>query len=82
MIDFDREEFLERLDFRISVISCLLSTHEKYLCRDLPRKSFEEMIKSIDEAHKYLLRHLHDFDDKICDHFRYLREKLLKKENK
>ena len=37
MIDFDKEEFLQRLDIRIATISALLCTHEKYLCRDVPR---------------------------------------------
>lgn len=78
MIDIDKEEFLYRLDLRISAISCLLSTHEKYLCRDIQnRKSYIEMQKAIDNANEKLMESMHEIDERIKNGFDGLRLEMM-----
>ena len=69
MIDFDKEEFLARLDIRISVIVSALGSHEKYLCKDLSHKDFKEAIRQIDKANKEILDYLSKTDQKIQENF-------------
>ena len=57
MIDLKEEEFLRRLDIRLSAISTIIAHHEKHLLRDLPRKELRLAEHTIDEM---LLRY-HDF---------------------
>lgn len=71
MIDFDKEEFLARLDIRIATITSALAYHEKYLLTDLPRKEFEEAEKVIDKMN---LR----FNEMIKENDRIIREQLEK----
>lgn len=79
MVELDKEEFLQRLDLRISTISCLLSTHEKYLCCDIPdRKKFIEVQKAIDNASKKLMESMHEIDERMKKHFADLREEISK----
>lgn len=75
----DREEFLQRLDLRITVISCLISTHEKYLCRDLQnRKSYIEAQKTIDKANERLMESVRKIDEEIKERFEKLRKEFKK----
>ena len=78
MIDFDKEEFLARLDIRITTISALLCTHEKYVCRDVPRKDYIELQRSIDRLDQELVETMHDLDKKIKNAFAELKEKIAK----
>lgn len=78
MIDFDKEEFLARLDIRITTISALLCTHEKYMCRNVPRKDYNEVQRSIDRLNQELVETMHDLDRKIKNAFAELKEKISK----
>lgn len=78
MIDFDKEEFLARLDIRITTISALLCTHEKYMCRDVPRKDYYEVQWSIDRLNKELVETMHDLDQKTKNAFTELKDKIAK----
>jgi hypothetical protein len=75
MIDFDKEEFLARLDIRIATITSALAYHEKYLLRDLPRKEFREAEVVIDKTN---LR----FNEMIKENDRIIREQLEKLKEK
>lgn len=75
MIDFDKEEFLARLDIRIATITSALAYHEKYLLRDLPRKEFREAEVTIDKMN---LR----FNEMIKENDRIIREQLEKLKEK
>jgi N12 class adenine-specific DNA methylase len=78
MIDLDKEEFLQRLDIRIATISALICTHEKYLCRDVPRKDYIEVQRSIDRLNQELVETMHDVDRKTKNAFAKLKEKIAK----
>ena len=71
MIDFDKEEFLARLDIRIATITSALAYHEKYLIRDLPRKDYREAENVINKMN---LR----FNEMIKENDRIIREQLEK----
>lgn len=78
----EREEFLQRLDLRISVISAFLATHEKYCCRDLPPKNFKEAQKAIDKINYDLMEQMREIDEKIVKHYdEYREEYRTSKEN-
>lgn len=76
MIDFDKEEFWARLDLRISTISALLSTHEKYFCVDLERRKFMDAQKKIDDANDELLKQMNEIDRKIQMTYEKLRKEF------
>lgn len=78
MIDFDKEEFLARLDIRIATITSALALHEKYLLMDLPRKKFEEAARAIDNMNTRFNEYVKEMDEKICEHFGKLKEKIAK----
>lgn len=78
MIDLDREEFLQRLDVRILAISALLATHEKYMCRDVPRKDYIEVQRSIDRLNNELIENMHGIDQKIQNCFSQLKAEMVK----
>lgn len=78
MIDFDREEFLARLDIRIATITSALAYHEKYLLKDLPRKEFKEVERAIDNMNTRCNEYVKEMDEKIREHFAKLKEKIAK----
>ena len=65
MIDFDKEEFLARLDIRICAIVSALGSHEKYLCNDLPHKDFNKMMSHIDKSNQEIIDYISKTDQKI-----------------
>lgn len=80
MIDLEKEEFLQRLDIRIAMISTLIQSHESLLCQSLDRKSFIETQKKISEFHKNVLEQLQDLDQQTQKRFAEFKEEL-KNEN-
>lgn len=78
MIDFDKEEFLARLDIRIATISSALAYHEKYLLRDLPRKEFREAEKVVDKMNLRFNEMIKENDQKIQEHFAKLKLDIAK----
>ena len=82
MIDFDKEEFLARLDIRICAIVSALGSHEKYLCRDLPNKEFHKIMSHIDKANQEIVDYISKTDQKIQENFWNFKKDLEKhKEN-
>lgn len=78
MIDFDKEEFLARLDIRIAVISSILAYHEKYLLSDLPRKDFRKAEQEIDKMNLRFNEMVKENDQKIQEYFTEIKEKIAK----
>jgi hypothetical protein len=78
MIDFDREEFLARLDIRIATITSALAYHEKYLLRDLPRKEFKEAERAINNMNTRFNEYVKEMDEKIREHFGKIKEEIAK----
>lgn len=78
----EREEFLQRLDLRISAISAFLATHEKYCCINFSPKDFNEAQKKIDKTNYELMEQMREIDEKIVKHYDEYREEYRKsKEN-
>jgi hypothetical protein len=76
MIDFDKEEFLSRLDIRLQTMASMLSYHEKWLVSNyLPNEKAKVYHKDIDKALETFNTYLKDADKKIQGHFEELREK-------
>lgn len=78
MIDFDKEEFLARLDIRIATITSALAYHEKYLIANLPKKDFIEAQKAIDNMNARFNECVKEMDKKIRENFCKLKEKIAK----
>lgn len=82
MIDFDKEEFLARLDIRICAILSALGSHEKYLCTYLPKQDFNKTMSRIDKANQEILDYISKTDQKIQENFWNMKKELEKyKEN-
>ena len=76
MIDFDKEEFLSRLDIRLQTMASMLAYHEKWLINTvLPSEKARVYDKNADKAIKMYFDNLSDYDNKIKKHFEELREK-------
>lgn len=70
MIDFDKAEFLNRLDVRFAAFSALLEMHEKYiisLCES--RKVFKDATKAVEKHHREIHKFIEETDKKIFDFF-------------
>ena len=79
MIDFDKEEFLARLDIRICAISAMICEHEKTLCcYNLPREELEKVAKDIDTSNKIAIQWIAKNDKKIQEHFAKLKSDIAK----
>ncbi len=78
MIDFDKEEFLARLDIRIVTITSALAYHEKCLLTDLPRKEFKEAERAINNMNTRLNEYVKEMDEKIREYFGKLKDKIAK----
>jgi hypothetical protein len=75
MIDFDKEEFLSRLDIRLQTMASMLAYHEKWLIDTvLPSEKARVYNKDIDKAIKMYFDNLSDFDNKLKKHFEKLKE--------
>lgn len=79
--NFDKEEFLARLDLRIFTIANMLGYHEKWVAsmfsglgvKDSQVKSLQD---NIDKAIKDFTNHISEHDQKIKDFFKELEEEL------
>ena len=78
MIDFDKEEFLARLDIRIATINSALAYHEKYLIADLPRKEFNEAERAINNMNARFNEYVKEMDEKIRERFVKIKEEIVK----
>lgn len=75
MIDFDKEEFLARLDLRINTMANMLAYHETYLTKLVVRKEqHTTYTKTIYKSVEYFENCLKEYDKKIQDYFDKLRE--------
>lgn len=75
MIDFEKEEFLSRLDVRLQTMASMLSYHEKWLINTvLPSEKARVYNKDIDKAIKMYFDSLSDYDSRIIKHFEELKE--------
>ena len=76
MIDFDKEEFLSRLDIRLLTMASMLAYHEKWLINNyLPNEKAKVYHKDIDKALETFNNYLKDTDKNIQEHFDKFREK-------
>jgi hypothetical protein len=78
MIDFDREEFLARLDIRINAISNLIWGLENILLKDMPRKDYNEATRKTEKFHQLVLQQLHNLDQQTQERFAKFKEKIAK----
>ena len=75
MTDFDKEEFLIRIDIRLQTMASMLAYHEKWLINTvLPSEKARVYNKDIDKAIKMYFDNLSDYDNKIKKHFEELKE--------
>lgn len=74
----EKEEFLQRLDIRIAMISALIQSHESLLCQSLDRKAFIETSKKITQFHEDVLQQLDDLDQQTQKRFAEFREEIAK----
>lgn len=68
MNDFDKNEWLERMDIRLFAIAEMLKQHEKFVVSTLcpPNKS-HNAIKAIDEGYQTFFNDISEYDRKICE---------------
>ena len=75
MIDFDKEEFLQRLDIRLCAISGMLAYHEKYtvsvLCNN---KQYREVERNIDKVRQDFLDYIFKTDREIRERFEQIKK--------
>lgn len=71
MIDFEKEEFLQRLDLRIHIIAGLIESHEKYLVATTVtnRSQSRGNQNEIGQAIKEFLKRFSEMDKQIQEHF-------------
>ena len=70
MIDFEKEEFLRRLDLRVSAISSMLAYHEKMVANLVVKPSkYREVEECIDKAHRGFMEFIQEHDNKIREFF-------------
>ena len=80
MIDFDKEEFLSRLDLRICTIANMLCYHEKWIANmfeglGAKHSQVKNLQDNIDNAVKTFTNHIGNHDKEIKEYFEELREK-------
>jgi hypothetical protein len=74
MLDFEKEEFLQRLDIRINAISNLIMGLEYDLIADLPIKDRKNAYKEIDKFHDLVRQQMYDLDRKAQERFEFIKE--------
>lgn len=70
MIDFDKAEFLHKLDVRFAAFSALLEMHEKYiisLCES--NKVFKDATKAVERHHREIYEFITETDKKVNEFF-------------
>mgnify|MGYP003306035166 CR=1 FL=1 len=79
MIDFDKEEFLQRLDVRLGAISAMLAYHEKFIA-DIRLKAdkYREVEKYINKAQTVFLNYIVNTDKKISEQFLLIKAEFAK----
>lgn len=73
MIDFEKEQFLQRLDIRINAISNLIMGLEYDLLEDLPIKDRKNAYEKIDKFHDLVLQQMYDLDRKTQERFEFIK---------
>ena len=80
MLDLEKEEFLKRLDIRITAISSILAYHEKHIVLGILGETtsgeFEKQYKNIDEAQLAFINYIQDADEKMKKLYEEARAKL------
>lgn len=78
MIDFDKEEFLQRLDIRLHVIAAMIEWHEKYIVsttiRDRSRSLDAQ--REIERMRQELCECISKLDKQVQEHFQSLKNEL------
>lgn len=81
MIDFEKEEFLQRLDVRLVAISGMLSYHEKHIASALcDYKQFRDVAKRIEEARQDFHNYIFETDKQIRENFERIKKEMLEGE--
>ena len=79
MIDFDKEEFLQRLDLRLATISSMLAYHEKFIANiHLKADKYREAEKYINKAQTDFLNYIVNTDKEISEQFMRIKAELAK----
>lgn len=74
MIDLEKEEFLRRLDIRLSAISGMLAYHEKHIASSLCKpEQFRDVVRNIDKAQRDIVTYITETDEKIREDFGQLK---------
>lgn len=75
-IDFEKEEFLQRLDIRLSAMSAMLAYHEKQvigsLCSNL--SEFKQAEKRIEKSQQFIAEYITKTDREIREKFERLKQ--------
>lgn len=76
MIDFDKEEFLARLDIKLMTLANILAHHEEYLIKlVVSKEKCLTYTKTIYKSVEYFENCLKEYDKKTQEYFDKLREK-------
>lgn len=77
MLDFDKEEFLKRLDIRLATLTSALSYHEKIVASTvLKRDQYLAFEHSIDRACADFMKYIEETDKYVRDEFAEIRKEM------
>lgn len=80
MIDFDREEFLQRFDVRLAFLSNLMQTNENYIISMTPvdKSKYEELLKQNKKYHSDLIDWITQKDREVRESFEKMKAEIAK----
>ena len=79
MNDFEKEEFLQRLNLRLATISSMLAYHEKFIANiHLKPDRYKEVEKYINKAQTDFLNYIINTDKEISEQFMRIKAELAK----
>ena len=77
MLDFEKEEFLQRLDVRLIAISGMLAYHEKYTASVLcDNRQYREVERNIDKVRQDFHDYIFKTDKEIRDRFDRIKKEI------
>ena len=77
MLDFDKEEFLQRLDIRLVAMAGMLSYHEMYTASVMcTQKQYRDVEKRIEQTRKDFIDYIFKTDKEIRENFERIKKEL------
>lgn len=78
MIDFEKEEFLQRLDIRLGAMAAMLAYHEKHIVSSLciNASEYKQAEKHIDKTQQALTEYIAKTDREIRENFERIKKEI------